>query len=162
MLIEHPGLRSYLLGALEAAPEVFDSLLQNLSGDEADFRPDPARFSLREVMAHLADWDVIFLERLTRTRDENEPSLPDVDEGQLVLEHDYAHADVKEQLRLFGERRAQLVAFARELPLEAWQRVCRHERAGRLTLEGLATLIPLHDAYHLRQVTQWRASYAGR
>lgn len=79
MLIEHPSLNNYLLNALEATPEVFERLLRNLSEAEADFRPDAARFSIREVMAHLADWDAIFLERLQRTRDEHEPVLPDID-----------------------------------------------------------------------------------
>lgn len=160
MLIEHPGLRSYLLGALEASPELFTHLLHDLRDEEADFRPDPTRFTLREVMAHLADWDDIFLGRLQRTRDEHEPFLPDLDEGRLVLDHNYSTSDVKEQLRLFGERRRQIVDFARQLSPQGWQRFCQHERAGRLSLEALVTLIPLHDAYHLRQVVQWRQRYS--
>lgn len=160
MLIEHPGPLFYLLNALEAAPELFDHLLRDLSDEEADFRPDPARFSRREVVAHLADWEPIFLERLQRTRDKEKPGLPDVDEGQLALDHNYAGANVQQQLRRFHEGRARLVAFTRELPLEAWSRECEHERAGRLTLEALVTLVPLHDAYHLRQIVQWRERWA--
>ena len=166
MLIEHSGPGKYLLGALEAAPEIIAHLLRDLSDKEADFRPDAKRFTLREMMAHLADWEPIFLARLQRTRDEDEPFLTDVDEGKLALEHDYAHdyahSDLVEHLRLFTQCRAQMVAFTRDLAPAAWQQVCHHERAGRLTLEGLVTLIVLHDAYHLRQVTQWREQYSQR
>ena len=159
MLIEHPGLNSYVMNALEATPEVFERLLRDLSEEEADFRPDAARFSIREVMAHLADWDAIFLERLQRTRDEDEPFLPDIDEGQLVLDHQYARTHPQEQCRLFGERRTRTVEFARALVLQDWQRPCAHERAGRLTLEALLTLIVLHDAYHARQIVAWRNAW---
>ena len=162
MLIEHAGPGKYLLGALEAAPEVFEHLLQNLSEEEADFRPDPERFTLREVIAHVADWDAIFLMRMKRTRDEHEPFLPDIDEGQIALDHNYARSNVHEQLQVLAARRAQLAEFARGISPEQWQRVGVHERAGRLTLEGLATLIALHDTYHVRQVTQWRRLYARR
>lgn len=159
MLIEHPGLRKYLLSALEATPGILEHLLHGLCNEEADFRPDAARFSIREVMAHLADWDAIFLERLQRTRDEEEPLLEDLDEGQLAVERDYAHADLLEQSRIFRERRAQTVEFARTLSPHEWQCPCQHQRVGRLTLEALATLIPLHDAYHLQQVVEWRRLY---
>lgn len=160
MLVEHSGPRFYLLGALEATPEVLEHLLRDLTDEEADFRPDAARFTIREVAAHLADWDAIFLKRLQRTRDENEPFLRDIDEGQLSIENDYAGADVGEQLLLFRARRALLCDFANEVLIQQWQRFCQHQRVGRLTLEALVTLIPLHDAYHLRQIVEWRQMFA--
>ena len=158
MLIEHAGPRKYLLGALEATPEILAHLLRDLGDEEADFRPDPERFTLREAVAHLADWDAIFLERLQRTRDEDEPFLPDIDEGQIALDHGYASLDVGEQLQVLAQRRALIVEFVRDLLPAQSSRFCVHERAGRTTLEGLATLIALHDAYHLRQAAQWRQS----
>lgn len=56
MLIEYPFTRKYLVGALDGAPDVFESLLAGLTDAEIDRRPDPDRFTLREMMAHLADW----------------------------------------------------------------------------------------------------------
>lgn len=156
MLIELSGPRLYLLNALEAAPDVVEYSMFGCRDAEADFRPDEERFTLREIIAHLADWDAIFLQRLQRTRDENEPFLPDVDESRLVIEHDYAGSKIEEQLQLFRERRALLCNFSQEIAAEQWARRCQHERAGRLTLEALATLVVLHDAYHLRQIAQWR------
>lgn len=162
MLIELPGPRKYLLGALGATPHVLGFLLRGLSDEEADFRPDAERFSIREAVAHLADWDAIFLERLRRTRDEHEPLLLDIDEGQIALDHGYAQSEPFEQLQVLAARRAEIIEFARELSPDQWSRFCEHERAGRMTLEALATLIPLHDAYHLEQVAQWRQSWAAR
>ena len=160
MLTELPGPRSYLLGALATTPDLLEFLLRDLTAGEVDFRLDVARFTIREIVAHLADWDAIFLERLRRTRDEDEPFLADLDEGQMALDNDYARAEIGEQLRLLRANRAQMCDFADALSTEQWQRVCQHERAGRLTLEALATLVALHDAYHLRQIVQWREAFA--
>ena len=58
------------------------------------------------MLAHLADWEPIFLERFQRTRREAEPILPDYDEGRIALERDYAHSDPLANLARFrtGER----------------------------------------------------------
>ena len=160
MLTEHYGPRSYLLGALAAAPDVFEFSLRDLTTDESDFRPDAERFTIREVVAHLADWDAIFLERLRRTRAENEPLLLEIDEGELAIQHDYARAETAEKLRIFRATRAQMCEFAGDVAADEWQRVCQHPRAGRLTLEALAMLVVMHDVYHLRQIVQWREAFA--
>jgi hypothetical protein len=156
MIVEYGYVKSYLIGSLEASPIVFSYLLEGLSEEEADRHPDPDRFTIREVLAHLADWELIFQDRLQRTRNEDEPALPWIDEGALAVERDYAHKEVQEQLRLFSERRAATVALLNSLSEGEWQRVAKRENVGRMTMEGLAVLIPLHDAYHQRQIVEWR------
>src|SRR5689334_12368800 len=99
--------RRYVLAGLSSTPEVLATILKGLdSSDSAwDFRPDPERFTLREMVAHLADWDPIFLHRLERIRDEDNPNLPDLDEGQIAIESDYAHQDPVENLNRFRQGR---------------------------------------------------------
>src|SRR5689334_15273409 len=103
--------RGYLLHGLGATPVVVDRLLREATPDDYDRRPDPERFTLREVLAHLADWEPIWLERLRKLRTESQPALPSYDEGQLAIDHDYAHADVNEQQARFRDGRAALLRF---------------------------------------------------
>ncbi|MBV9868505.1 MAG: DinB family protein [Abitibacteriaceae bacterium] len=156
MLVDYPYTRKYLFTALEAAPDLFDHLLKGLTEAEADRRPDPERFTIREIMAHLADWDAVFLARMTRVRDEDEPTIEGYDEGQRAIDLYYDRTDPTEQSRLFRERRVQLVKFLRSLEAADWQRACLRPEIGRLTFEGMALLVPLHDTYHLEQVAAWR------
>jgi len=159
MLTEHPyGLR-YLITALSSGPALFNHLLVDLSPKEADYRPDPDRFTIREIMAHLAEWDVVFLNRIQRICAEEHPTLPGYDEGELALQHNYAATDVAEQCRLFGERRTQLVDFLKGVPNDAWQRTADRPEIGIVMLEALVLLIPLHDSYHTAQVAQWRRQF---
>jgi hypothetical protein len=55
MLVEYTGARYYLLNALKSAPDIFGFLIDGLTEEAVDFRADAARFSIREVMAHLAE-----------------------------------------------------------------------------------------------------------
>jgi uncharacterized damage-inducible protein DinB len=154
-------VRYYLLAALEATPELLEAALDGLTDEAADRRPDPQRFTLREMTAHLADWESIFAERMGRTRDEDEPTLPGLDEEQMAVERDYAHADWRAKLAEFGEGRARMLALLHGLPLDAWDRVAHRTEIGPLTLEGQAVLVSAHDVYHLRQATAWRRIFAG-
>lgn len=152
-------VRNYLLHGLNDTPVTLDFLLKHASERDYDRRPDPQRFTVREVLGHLADWESIWLERMLRMRDEDNPTLPGYDEGQLAIDHDYAHQDVTAQQTRFREGRAELMAYLHTLEAEGWQRAgVRTEGeaiVGRVTVEALATLILAHDAYHLRQIAEW-------
>ncbi len=160
MLVHNARIRNYLFIALDATPGLCSALLKGLTGEEADFSPDLNRFSIREVIAHLADWDTIFLARIKLTVEEETPILQEIDEGGRALDFDYAHADVAKQLSLFHEHRLRLNDFLRALSSEQWERVCFHPEIGHMSVEALATLVSLHDTYHLNQITQWRSVFA--
>lgn len=145
----------YLLIGLGAAPDVFDRLLEGAT--DWDKRPDPECFTLREMLAHVADWETVFLHRLRQTRVEENAVLQGYDEGQWAIDHNYAHADSAECLRRFRAERQEMVAFLRELTPEQWARVGTHTEAGPLTMFEQAALILGHDGYHARQIIEWTA-----
>jgi len=155
MITNYPYALSYIFTALKGAPDSFEYLLQGLTADEADLRPDANRFTIREIMAHLADWDEVFLGRLKRTRAEDDPTLDGYDMDKRAASHYYGATDVREQVALFRVRRARLVAFLRELETGDWARSCVRPEIGRLTMEELTLMIPLHDSYHVQQVMEW-------
>lgn len=149
--------RFYLLLDLESAPDVLARLLAGTSLETWDRRPDPDRFTLREMVAHLADWESVFLTRLTQTRDEENATLQGLDEGQVAIDHDYAHADPSECLARYKAGRPKIIALLRGLSPEQWDRVGRHTEIGPISLTEQAVLIAAHDGYHRQQTV----SYSG-
>ena len=146
----------YLLLDLECAPAVLARLLADVTDPAAwDRRPDPDRFTLREMVAHLADWDGVFLGRMTQTRDEENATLRGLDEGQVAIDHDYAHADPQECLMRYEAGREKIVAFLRALSPEQWGRVGTHTEVGPISLEAQAVLIAVHDGYHRQQALSY-------
>jgi hypothetical protein len=149
-------VETYLLITLAGAPDVFDALLQGMTEEEADRRPDPERFTIRESMAHLADWEGVFRERLLLTRDKDEATLQGYDEGQWAIDHDYANTDWKVQAQRFREGRQELMVLLHSLTPEHWKRTANHTEAGPITMAEQAMLICVHDGYHQQQIVQWR------
>ncbi len=149
--------RNYLILGLEGSPIVLERLLRSSDDAACDRRPDPERFTVREVMAHLADWEGVWLERMTRMRTQAHPTLLGYDEGEWAIAHDYAHLDVADSLAKFRAGRADLTQFLRSLAPEEWERTGLHAEQGPLTIADLATLIISHDGYHSRQLVEWLA-----
>jgi uncharacterized damage-inducible protein DinB len=150
--------RSYLLHGLSATPLVIDRLLKDATEAEFDRRPDPDRFTIREAMAHLADWEGVWMERISKMATEENPHLQGYDEGQWAIDNDYAHLDVHEQQARFREGRARLLAYLRDLPSDQWQRSGLHTEVGPVTIASLAVLVLGHDGYHTKQISEWLAS----
>lgn len=156
----HFYAKRYVLSALEGTPDVLEQLLRGVSAEDPawDRRPDPERFTIREVLAHLADWEEVFLDRLTRTREQEEPVLQGYDEGQVALDRDYAHQDSYANLARFRKGREKLIAFLRSMNDAEWGRIGRHTEIGPISLESQAALICGHDGYHTWQIAQWLKS----
>lgn len=149
-------VRSYVLHGLAATPHTFDTLLTGITDSELDARPDPVRFTLREVVAHMADWEGIWLVRIRRIATEDTPTLPGYDEGQWAIDHDYAHSDYREQLDKLASGRAQLVEYLRSLDGATWNRAGDRPEVGRMTIFEMAAMVLGHDGYHVRQILDYR------
>lgn len=150
----------YLLASLEGTPSVLSALVADVSPDSPvwDARPDPERFTLREMIAHLADWEPVCRERIFRTRVEKTPHLPNWDEEQAALIGDYAHTNPYESLLWYTERRAATVALLTALEADEWTRTAERENVGTLSIEKQAFLILAHDGFHLRQTVELKGA----
>jgi hypothetical protein len=156
--------RNYVVTALGGTPGVIHGLLGGLASDDAvwDLHPYPERFSLREMVAHLADWEAFWYERAARTVGEDHPFLENRDESQIAIDRDYAHTDPLESLARLHAGRAKLIGLLTSLPDAAWARTAHREGLGDMTLEEQAIMNLAHDGYHTRQAAEWLAYAAGR
>lgn len=149
-------IKNYLMMSVTGAPDVFDALLAGLTEEEADRRPDKDRFTIREVVSHLADWEEIFLERLAQSFSQENPKLVDIDEGRLAIDRNYAHRDWHEQLVRYRRGREDVVSFFNSLASPQWDRAATHAKAGPITVTEQAVMIAGHDGYHMAQIIAWR------
>lgn len=150
-------IRKYIHLCLNSTPAVLQALVGSLPADSDfwDFRSDPERFSAREVLAHLADWNPIFQSRLSLTLAEDHPTLPRIDEERLPIEHGYATQDPLDALRRFCSSRETLVEMVAAFDDEDWERVARREDMGDVTMADIVVLVAIHDAYHGRQIAEY-------
>lgn len=145
---------NYLIHGLRATPLVVAHLIEDAGPADFDRRPDPERFTIREVVAHLADWDGVWLERTGRIVHDDNPVLDSYDEGQWAIDHRYSDLVVAAQLERFRTGREQFAAYLYDLSPEQWERTGVRE-FGPITIFQQTAMILGHDGYHLKQICDW-------
>ncbi|MHB8635381.1 MAG: DinB family protein [Fimbriimonadaceae bacterium] len=143
----------YIRNALRCNPIIIERLVGRLPVSAYDERPDPDRFTIREVVCHLADWEPFFLERLKGAVSTDNFQITAYDEGQLALDNDYAHQDVQDALRRYKTGRDAYVALVATLTDDSLDRPAFHPEQGRLTAGDLINIVVGHDVYHIEQIT---------
>ena len=150
-------VRARVIDALEGTPDLLWYVLDPLpEGDPRwDAHPDPERYSLRELLAHLADWDPIWLDRMQMTVGGTEPNLKPYDIAERAVERAYALAGPRECLARLAASRPKMVTFLRGLAGNEWKRIAFHPEEGRQSIETQAAWVLAHDDYYVKQAVQW-------
>jgi hypothetical protein len=150
------ALKTYLIKGIAGSPLVVSRLAENIT--DWDVQSEPGRFTFREALAHLTDWDAVFSERIHRILTEDHPVLADIDEAQLAIDRAYASQDPAENLVRFRDSRAALVGHLNAIEDDQWERTGHREKVGDVTLAQLVTMILGHDAYHIQHFAETRAN----
>jgi hypothetical protein len=149
-------MNPYLLPTLEFGPRIIARLMDRLAPDDLDDRRDPDRFTLREAIAHLADWEPILLDRMRTAVASPGARIETWDEGERAERFRYAESDPKETIGRWIDLRAETAEFLKMLPESAWiEAWVVHPERGRLSLEDQANMLLGHDLYHIEQYTQF-------
>ncbi len=143
----------YLVQALELSPLAFARMIAVISPDLWDHRTDEDRFTLRESIAHLADWEPIFRKRIQDSVEVPGMTINAYDEGQRAIDLGYAESDPLEQVQLFADERAETVRLVNAIV--DWSGSVIHPEIGTLTTEDVVNTMVGHDVYHLEHLTQF-------
>jgi uncharacterized damage-inducible protein DinB len=147
-----------LIVALEGAPDVVDGLLDYKELDDPlwDFRPYAERFTLREIVAHLADLEEVWIDKFVRTRQTDRTEFERFDTSQKVMDNNYAASNPKERCAVYRSRREELASILKSFAGEDWGKVAVNPLPlGEITLEDQANFVVVHDGYHTGQIAQW-------
>jgi hypothetical protein len=142
------------LDLLGATPQILRGLTAGLSDDDVRWKPAPDRFSIGEVLVHLAhsDWHC-YRTRVDQFMSEERPEL-EPDEASFHLEL-YRKTDPEGALDHFAEQRQSNIEYLRRLPASAGHRVAYHKGSGtEVTLVNMLHEWSMHDLGHIRQVAE--------
>jgi hypothetical protein len=154
-----------LLERFRRGPEVVAAALTGAAGSEVDFRPEPAVWSLRQIVAHLADSECVGAYRFRRVIAEPNPTLEWYDEKAWAESLDYRKRKYSSSLETFRRIRGENYELLKDLPDEAWLRTGVHSKDGPLTLLDLLRIYAEHAEGHTRQIRRvrdaWKSAKAG-
>ncbi len=143
--------RDAIIGSLPTTPGDLARLLKDRDREDLLQPSRDGGWGVVEILAHLRDWEEVFLERLKTVGDEDNPFLPIQDDELWPIERDYRGQDPVNTLEEFRGRRADTVALLQGLEAREWNRPAQHGSFGDVTLHWLADHMCDHDQEHLDQ-----------
>lgn len=147
-------MNAYLFPALQATPDIFSALYALIPAHRLDSPTHPDRFTPRQVIAHLAHWEVILREeRIVVPAEQPGAQVSAYDEAELAISHHYELTEVGEQLALFKAERMKTIALLQSLSKEQLDSTMVHPERGVSTVNDLANTMVGHDVYHIHQLT---------
>ena len=136
----------------QEAPKKLAGLVKGKNKKQLARRPDPGKWSIAEIMAHLADSEIVIGWRLRQVLSNNGIPLQAYDQDAWATTFDYAHRDPKESLEVYRVLREANLALLKAAPRQLWENYGVHQERGNESIEHIVRMIAGHDLNHLQQV----------
>lgn len=139
----------------DSADLVVDALTETLP-DEIDHTPDAQAWSLRKIIAHLADSEIVAGWRFRRLIADPEPTLEAFDEKLWAANLGYDRRHPSDSLKSFLQLRTVNHDLLAHVSPEHFQKAGTHTERGRVTLESMVRINVDHTERHAAQIRRVR------
>ena len=150
---------SALLERFRRGPELLAVVLTGVFGEEEDFVREPGKWSIRQLMAHLADTELVAAYRFRKVLAEENPPLDAFDQNAWSAHLDYARRKPKQSLETFRRLRAESYELLSGAAEGSFDRTGNHSKNGSMTLRQLVEGFANHAENHARQMQEVREAY---
>jgi uncharacterized damage-inducible protein DinB len=149
-----------LINEYLAGPRQLRDAVAGLNAEQLDAHPIPGKWSIKEVVCHIADYEPVYADRMKRVIAEDQPTLLAGSPDAFVERLAYDQRDVQEELALIEVVRSQMARILRSLKPEDFQRTGVHSVRGPVALEKLLQQITDHIPHHLTLVEEKKRAMA--
>lgn len=154
-IIELLGDRDPLVVMAQLAQDLKKSL-GRISPEELRHPEAPGKWSMHDVVAHLADSEVVFGWRLRMVIAQDRPTITGFDQDAWSARVCGAYPDSRSAIQQIAVLREGHLALLRSLGDDQWERVGMHVERGPESVRRMAQLYAGHDLVHLRQLARIR------
>ena len=148
-----------LLERYRRGAELLAMVLTGVFGEEEDFAIAPGKWSIRTIVAHVADAELVGAARFRQVIAEENPAINAYDQDAWARNLDYAHRKPKQSLETFRRIRAENYDLLKDQPPAAFERTGTHSVNGVMTLHQMLEGYAGHAESHARQLQEIREAY---
>jgi uncharacterized damage-inducible protein DinB len=127
-------------------------LIRGLNPKQLKWKPEPGKWSIAEILAHLADAEIVGSWRMRLTIGASGTTIQPFDQDVWASVFQYGKRDAKQSLEVFRILRENNLAMLKALPQASWQNYGMHQERGKETIAHLVRMFAGHDTNHLRQI----------
>lgn len=146
------------LALFTQGPTLLRQAVAGLSTEQLRARPIEGRWSVLEVVCHLADSDQAWCHRIKRVIAEDRPLLVGYDESRFATTLGYHTREIEPELALIEAMRLQMAEILRRLPAIAWGRAGIHTERGLIHLAEMVQIEAEHIMHHIRFIEEKRVA----
>lgn len=143
-----------LIDEYVAGPQKLREAIAGMTPAQIDATPVPGKWSTRQVICHVADFEPVYTDRMKRALAEDEPTIFGGDPDAFAARLGYEHREIEEELRLIESVRRHTERILRNLQPEDFQRTVKHSVDGPMTLRTLLERITNHVPHHLQFIAE--------
>ncbi len=148
------GIRLQKLESFGHAPALLSTVLRELPKQMWLYKPSPERWSVHEIILHLADSEAIGYMVCRRFIAEPGSPMLNFDGARWAETLGYFHQSTREALELVRQLRRITYQLLLTLPEPVWERAVQHPTKGLLTLSQWIEIEGLHIPHHIDQMKQ--------
>jgi hypothetical protein len=126
--------------------------IAGLTPAQLKWRPQPAKWSIAEILAHLADAEIVASWRMRSVIGENGITIQPFDQDAWASAFKYQDRNARRSLELFRTLRENNLAMLSEISKETWDNYGMHLERGKESIAHLTRMFAGHDTNHVLQV----------
>src|SRR5262249_47471024 len=150
-------MNTTMIDRYEAGATLPVKAIDGLTEAEWDATPGPGDWSVRQVILHLMDSDLIASDRMKRVIAESNPALHAYDASVFARSLFYDRLDPVGACEMFRLNRRLTAAILRALPAEAFLRTGVHSERGVESLARIVEIYTDHLDHHVNFIREKRA-----
>ncbi len=137
---------------LAETPNRLRSLVSGATRDELNWTTVPTRWSIAQIVAHLADAEIVGAWRFRSVLAQDGIALQAYDQNTWASAFHYEKTDASESVALFAALRAATLRLLRGVDPARLEHAGLHEERGRESIGHLMRMFAGHDLNHLGQI----------
>lgn len=150
--IRHHAQAEDPLELQKRTPIILAELLSKASDEQLTTRPSKDKWSIGEIVAHLAEDEIATAWRYRQMVEHSGIELAGFDQDLWARMGDYASRVPQESLALFRLLRNANLRFLQQVAPEQWECFGIHAERGRITVRDLVAHMAGHDVNHIEQI----------
>jgi hypothetical protein len=133
-------------------PRLLAVLVHGVPDAKLGQRPHPDKWAVTEIIAHLAEDELVTSWRYRQMIENSGCALPPFDQDQWAQLGDYRSWKAADALDMFRLLRDANLRMLERLSKEEWDRFGLHAERGRISVRDLARHMAGHDMNHVDQI----------
>ena len=144
--------RKEKIDRIRLLPKEVEETIRGLSDGQLDTPYSEGKWTVRQVVHHLADSHMNAFVRMKLMVTEHMPTLKPYNQDEWAKLHDSSKLPVQSSLSILKGLHDRWCALLDHLPEEMWARKANHPEHGEVSMESMLNTYAGHGRHHVEQI----------